>query len=121
MGLLLRRKLRKVAAVRAPYVVDLSEYRPAPPELVTALLSAISSLLPVRDFPILPSDNPWTLFDLDQGCVENEIENVLERFAPSAPPLGAEPDIPPPETVRDVIRRVHHHAAPYLRPATTNS
>jgi hypothetical protein len=120
VGLLLQRKLSKIAVQRGPQSVNLGEYAPAPPELVMALLGAISGLLPVPDFPILPGDSLWSLFDLDQGCVENEIECVLERVAPGAPPLDAKSNVRAPETVSDLIHLVYGHAKPHLS-ANANS
>jgi hypothetical protein len=78
------------------------------------LVHVVLGLLPVDNFPILPSDNLWSLFDLDQGCLEDEVERFLESVAPGAPQLAASPGMPPPQTVSDLVGLVYTHAKPYL-------
>ena len=110
----LRSKLREIAAARALASSRLADYAPIPPEFAAGVVAIVSGLLPVAGFPVLPDDGLWSLFDLDQGCLEHEIESFLERVAPSAPELTGNPAAPHPETVHELALLVYNHAKPYL-------
>lgn len=109
------KKLRALATKRKTEPEpSLKEYLPAPQKFAEAILEIISGLLPVRHFPIRPDDELWSLFDLEQGCLISEIEDLLRRVAPTAPDFLSASNSLSLETVRDLVLMVYAHAKEHL-------
>ena len=101
-----RRRLSHAASSRDPaqaeaaymgYFADVSG--PVP----TGVRLLLQRLLPGAAFPVLPEDDLWALYDLDQGTLESQIEDYFSengrRWVPSSTAA-------PPRTVADLVRLV---------------
>lgn len=111
----LRRKLKALALERSKLPsISAREYSEVPAPFSAAIVDIVSGLLPVKNFPVQPGDELWSFFDLEQGSLESEIEDFLQRVAPSAPPLADSEFIRDPQTVRELVAMTYAHAKPYL-------
>jgi len=55
-------------------------YSPVPQEFAAAVVALVDGLVPVVGFPVLPEDNLWQLYDIDQGSLESESEDFILRM-----------------------------------------
>jgi len=121
---LVKRRLRALAVERCHPSDGTSasdNYSPVPQEFAAAVVALVEGLVPVVRFPILPEDNLWQLYDIDQGSLESESEDFILRIAPGAPSLAEASVTHPIETVRDLVSLLYSHAEPFLEAPPNNS
>jgi hypothetical protein len=98
-------RLARLAASRDP-IASLANFTSAlsdvPGQVSTDVRALLQKLLPGREFPVLPDDSLWALYDLDQGTLESEVEDYLSLRGRRMTHISGTP----PETVADLVRLV---------------
>ena len=116
-----RRRLAKVADNRDAQD-SVTSFRAALPEVSepfrAEMYGLIQRLLPIPNFPVEPNDGIWTLYDLDQGTLESEIEDYLETRNEVLPHFQSDQGV---TTVLELVRMVDRRKAPANMQAGSNN
>lgn len=98
-------RLRRLAAKRDRANAKLRFQRAFPdlaPEFSEKAYRMVQSLVGGTDFPVDPDDELFGILDIDQGCIEHDLEEYCEQLG-----VGVPVDLPKMRTVRDYIRCLH--------------